>query len=239
MTSNSIYIPYFYIIKHIPSNQCYAGSRWAKGCNPSEFMKLGGYTTSSLEIERRINEDGLTSFEILRVDTFCDNLHPYEYETLFLKTLNCANSDEWINTHNNDGMAFGTDEFIRKAKITTNSNYGVDYALQSPIVQSKIKSSLLEKYGVDNIAKTSIERTKSSARANIEVTCPHCLKTGQKIMMHRDHFDRCKLNPNRVAKPVKNFICPYCGKSSTNGTIMGRWHFDKCKLKSDKICDDL
>jgi hypothetical protein len=33
---------------------------------------------------------------------------------------------------------------------------------------------------------------KSSERAKITVRCPHCGKEGQKIVMHKHHFDKCK-----------------------------------------------
>ena len=45
--------------------------------------------------------------------------------------------------------------------------------------QAKVRSSMLEKHGVDNI------------RQKI-VTCPHCMKSGQYVAFKRWHFDNCK-----------------------------------------------
>lgn len=107
-------IPYFYIIRHISTGRMYAGSKYAKGCNPDYFMIKGGYTTSSNTINDIISKDGIKSFEILRIDTYCDGFHPYDYETIFLKTNNCASSDNWYNSHNNTGMSFGLSSFYKK-----------------------------------------------------------------------------------------------------------------------------
>ena len=49
MSSETIYMPYFYIIRHIPTGKKYAGIRYAKGCNPIEFMQPDGYQTFELD----------------------------------------------------------------------------------------------------------------------------------------------------------------------------------------------
>ena len=156
MTSTSIYtntIPYFYIIQHIKSKKLYAGSRWAKGCNPQEFMQVGGYTTSSPTINHIIDTEGLNSFDILRIDTFCDNLHVYEYESRFLKTINCASSIEWFNRHNNSGMAFGVSEFEFTSNQTLLKKWGVDHNSKIPEVKEKKIQKCLEKNGYKNISQ--------------------------------------------------------------------------------------
>jgi hypothetical protein len=101
MSSNNTYTPYFYIIQHKTSKKMYAGSRWAIGCHPSEFMQPYGYKTSSAEINSIIMTEGLSIFDILRIDTNCDGIHVYDYETVFLQSLNCAELDNWYNKHNN------------------------------------------------------------------------------------------------------------------------------------------
>lgn len=128
----NIYIPYFYIIRHIHSNKLYAGSRWAKNCNPQELMQPNGYKTSSKTIHDLIERDGLESFEILRIDTYCDNLHPYDYETIFLETNNCAFSKNWINLNNNTGD-------LRNIVMT---NYGVDNINKTEFRKQEIKSKI-------------------------------------------------------------------------------------------------
>ena len=111
MTSDIIYTPYFYIIQHIESKKLYAGSRYASGCHPDEFMQPNGYQTSSNTIKSIIEQEGLLSFSILRIDTYCDNIHPYDYESLFLQHLDCAKSPNWYNGHNNDGISYRTEYY--------------------------------------------------------------------------------------------------------------------------------
>ena len=128
----------------------YAGSRWAKGCHPNEFMQSNGYTTSSNEIHRIIQVDGIDSFEILRIDTNLDGLLAYEYETIFLQTIDASNSKTWYNIHNNVGKppAYGTIEFSNMMI----EKYGYDNVSKIPEIKTKIvlthRNTMIEKYGV-------------------------------------------------------------------------------------------
>jgi len=174
MSSTNTYtntIPYFYIIQHTISKKMYAGSRWAKNCNPSEFMILGGYTTSSTLINSLIQSEGLSIFEILRIDTYCDNMHVYDYETNFLSCLNCAKLDDWYNFHNNTGMAFGTEKFKIKAKNTLQEKYGVNHPAQCKEIRNKAKNTYKEKYGVEypSQRKECKEKSKATSREKFGV----------------------------------------------------------------------
>lgn len=138
MLSTNTYIPYFYIIQHKLTKIMYAGSRWAKKYHFNEFMTPNGYQTSSKQIKSIIEQEGLDIFEIIRIDTFCDNIHVYEYETAFLQTLDCANSDDWYNQHNNyyGRMVFGLPKF--KEKATNLLKYGVEYCMKNPKTVEKL-----------------------------------------------------------------------------------------------------
>jgi hypothetical protein len=90
----SIYLPYFYLIKHKSSGKLYAGSRTtpqSKLANPTEFMKPDGYQTSSKIIKEIIKNEGLDAIEILDIVTIEDLRIPFgisdihQYETWFLK----------------------------------------------------------------------------------------------------------------------------------------------------------
>jgi hypothetical protein len=159
MLSKNIYMPYFYIIRHKETGKQYAGSRWAKGCHPSEFMQKGGYTTSSIIINSIIEREGVDVFEIIEIITLDELIIPfsvqsvYQYETWFLNEYNCATSPDWYNKHNNEGMVFGTAEFYDKSKTTCLEKYGYEYCLQAPEIQEKSKQTLLDNYGVDSPAK--------------------------------------------------------------------------------------
>ena len=150
MTSKNIYTPYFYIIRHKETNIKYAGSKWAKGCHPDEFMQPNGYTTSSNIINSIIEQDGLDSFEILRIDTNCDGLQPHDYETLFLETIDCASSPDWYNGHNNKLSGFGTLAFIKSMQ----HKYNVDNPGQLEYVK-KINS--------ENMKNITFEKSKTNS----------------------------------------------------------------------------
>jgi hypothetical protein len=167
MSSKDIYTPYFYIIQHKESKKLYAGSRYAKGCHPNEFMQPNGYTTSSNTINDIINQEGLDSFEILRIDANCDGLHPYDYETLFLETIDCANSPNWYNGHNNTAPpSFGTLEYsqilLRK--------YGVDHPSKISGFDEKVKETKLKRYNNPNY--NNPEKVKETNIKNLGVLYP-------------------------------------------------------------------
>jgi hypothetical protein len=149
--------PYFYIIQHKETGKKYAGSRWAKGCHPNELMKKGGYCTSSGFIHKLIEQYGLDSFAVVSVTESDD---PYALETAFLTENSCADSDEWINRHNNTGMAFGTKEFMEAAKKTCLKKYGVAHNTQMKHVQEQRRKTTLERYGVENAACAESTRIK-------------------------------------------------------------------------------
>jgi hypothetical protein len=149
--------PYFYIIKHKPTGKKYAGSRWAKGCHPDEFMKNTGYCTSSPIVKDLIKLNGLDAFEVLTIELMDD---PYTYETVFLQETDCAKSDEWLNTHNNVGASFGTKHFKAKAKETFQNNLGVDNPSQSDLVKEKKRKTLIENFGVSQTMESPELRQK-------------------------------------------------------------------------------
>lgn len=157
MSSDTIYttkerIPYFYIIQHKETKKLYAGSKWSKKANPLTFMKPGGYLTSSNTIRQIIKTEGIDIFDILRIDTNCDNLHVSVYETAFLQVNNCANSEYWYNKHNN---TISSNTYREKIKSILIEKYGVDSPLKSHAIREKIKKTNLEKYGVDYPLKNS------------------------------------------------------------------------------------
>ena len=59
----------------------------------------------------------------------------------------------YIKYDNNWGEYFCRKCSERKRKETLRKNFGVDYPIQNKKVLSKMKNTLLEKYGVDNISK--------------------------------------------------------------------------------------
>lgn len=138
--------PYFYIIKNTQTGIQYAGSKWAAGCHPNEFMKASGYCTSSKIISEIIERDGLDVFETVSIVTDLGGLSAYDFETAFLLENNCAGSSDWYNCHNNNGFDFGSDGFKKHMLM----KHGVEYTMQSDEFKAKARTTHLDKLGVEN-----------------------------------------------------------------------------------------
>lgn len=178
------HVPYFYIIQHIPSGKLYGGAKWEEGCNPTTFMIVGGYTTSSDAVNDLILADGLESFKTrLMVTNFGFGMSSYEYETVFLQTNDIANDDNWFNKHNNDYvLLYQSPEYkknminkygvehpmkskeIKNRGIETNLKIrGVENPFQCEIIKSGIKHNNLNTYGVEYFVQTEEFKNKSEA----------------------------------------------------------------------------
>jgi hypothetical protein len=165
MTSKDIYMPYFYIIQHKETKKKYAGSRYAMGCHPNEFMIKDGYTTSSSTIKLIIEQEGIDIFEIIELISLDELCIPfgiqnvYTYETWFLTFNDCAKSNEWYNKHNNNRQpSYGTVEFTNMMI----NKYGVDHNTKIPGLIDKMISTRSRTYD-HNPDKQ--EARKSSARS--------------------------------------------------------------------------
>jgi len=154
MSSNLQCIPFFYIIRHKKTNKLYGGAKWGQDANPSTFMTLGGYTTSSNTINDIIDEEGLDAFEtVLIITEFGFDMSAYEYETVFLQTNDIANNDNWLNKHNNEFVStFGSDLF----KNNLFNKHGVLHNLQIPEAKINRDNTWNEKYGGNPWANPSI-----------------------------------------------------------------------------------
>lgn len=150
---------YFYIIEHKSSGKKYAGCKFAKDADPNNFMKDGGYTTSSPIINKIIAIEGLDAFSIVQIIIDADiDIHVHEYETNFLVENNIAQNPIWFNCHNNTIASFGTSEF-QDMMIKTN---GVPHSMQVPRCRELARATWIKKYGVDNPGKSEI--TKETGR---------------------------------------------------------------------------
>jgi hypothetical protein len=92
--------PYFYIIKHLPSQKYYAGCKFNLKADSSDFMTEKGYQTTSKVIWSLIQKDGLSSFEIIRLKHFNTLNEALSYEMRFLIKINAAKNEMFYNRHN-------------------------------------------------------------------------------------------------------------------------------------------
>ena len=260
MTSMSIYnTPYFYIIQHKETKMLYAGSRFAKGCHPDEFMKVYGYTTSSSIINLIIENYNIDVFDVIRVDTYCDNIHPYDYESIFLQTMDCASSAEWYNTHNNSGEcpAYGTTQFkklmllkygnenynnIGQNKITCLERYGVDHPNKRQSERPRMSDQATElnkrKDMVERLAERNRINNPSKFPENRLIASIRFTDVNNKMLREGTHPMQKQLNKDNASARMKTTManlpvleCPHCHMKG-KGSNMTRWHFDNCKLKS-------
>jgi hypothetical protein len=196
--SDGIYIPYFYIIQEVTTGIYYAGSKWGKDANPENFMKEGGYTTSSNLVNNKIKQNGIDCFIIRKIRIFQTADDAEFYEKRFLLKVDAANNINFYNGHNGDLLqAFGSESYYRymtetygvrnpmhlecfkkKLKETNIKKYGVENVFQSETFKNKIKETNLKKYGVeyamqskeikDKIKITKLERYEDEYYNNRE-----------------------------------------------------------------------
>lgn len=236
----NIYIPYFYIIKHIPSGKLYAGSKFGKDANPSNFMIDSGYTTSSKIINSLIEKNGLNSFLVLKIKTFKTGLEAYNYETRFLTKSNAASNPKFINAHNNKLITFGTPQYRNlmiklygvehnsqlestklKRVLTYKTKTGYDYPTQNPEVLIKRKLTKLEKYGSENYHNTSKMKETLENKYGVDSWA----KTPEGI-----------LNSKYLMQKVNSaeHYCIWCSKTIV-GPNYNKWHGDNCKLNPNSL----
>jgi hypothetical protein len=67
----------------------------------------------------------------------------------------------YIKYNNKWGEYFCRKCSEKKRKETLRKNYGVDYPIQNELIYFKIKNTLINKYGVDNISKIDTKTKKS------------------------------------------------------------------------------
>jgi hypothetical protein len=100
----AIYQPYFYIIQDVRNGMYYAGAKWGKDANPSNFMTEAGYTTSSNTINKLIQQYGLDNFAVRKIRIFETPKETCYYETRFLEKVDARKNKKFYNLHNNDNI---------------------------------------------------------------------------------------------------------------------------------------
>lgn len=106
--------PYYYLIRHKPSDKLYAGSQYGKNSDPNNLWET--YFTSSKLVKELIEKDGIDSFEIEYVDCRPD---AREYEQKYLMNMYEKYGrekflDKFLNRNLSPGILL-TEESIEKA----------------------------------------------------------------------------------------------------------------------------
>jgi hypothetical protein len=138
---------YVYEILHKPSGKKYIGCRYSVDADPEQLFNPNHkkpYFTSSKVVKSLIEQDGIDSFEILKIQVF-ENGGALEAEQNILKVVLEKEPENWLNlsanclTHHSD---------IFKKRMF--NKYGVEHDMELDWVKDKIKETNLKKYGVEN-----------------------------------------------------------------------------------------
>lgn len=110
--------PFTYLIKHLPSGKVYYGLRYAKNCKPEDLWT--SYFTSSTDVAKLIESDGVDSFAFEVRKTFTDVLKAIEWEKKVLRRMNAVRRNDFINRNVPGSSMFAhseeTKEKLRKPK---------------------------------------------------------------------------------------------------------------------------
>lgn len=101
-------LPYTYVITHLPSGQRYYGSRYSRGCHPSDLWV--SYFSSSRKIKQLLKEDGPGAFKAVVRRTFVTKDEALRWECTVLRRLRVMTNDAWINQHHNGAKFRAPDE---------------------------------------------------------------------------------------------------------------------------------
>lgn len=113
LSAMSIYFTYH--LYHTPTDKNYYGVRYANGCNPSDLWTT--YFSSSEIVHQLIEEYGIDSFVATVRKTFDSKESAIEYEMRFLKKINAAANNKWINRQNGDKNFRGAQVITEKTRI--------------------------------------------------------------------------------------------------------------------------
>lgn len=95
------YIPYTYVVTHLPSGKRYYGCRAANSKrNVANPFELGvTYFTTSKVVKGLIATDGIEAFKFVVRRTFKTSDEAFSWESKVLRRLDAARSDKWLNLH--------------------------------------------------------------------------------------------------------------------------------------------
>lgn len=193
------HIPFTYLLKFKPTGQLYYGSKYAKGCNPSQLWTT--YFTSSKKIKELIKENGIDSFDFEIRKTFETREDAREWENRFLTKVRAAQSDLWLNQHNGAKKFFcrghrglvghkQSEETKLKRRL---SNLGKKRPMFTQEHREKLSvAAKNRKWPIEVREQMSKSRKGVTKPPQRQVICIHCKKEGAIRNMMRYHFDNCK-----------------------------------------------
>lgn len=139
--------PYTYHLYHKPTEKHYYGSRFAKGCHPSDLWVK--YFTSSPIIKDLIKIHGKDSFNVEVRKTFDCPIKCQNYENKVLRRLGVPYNKKWYNRHyghvyHHECQSNGGKELSRKRKLDSDLNEYLRESSQKGALISSLKKNTLE-----------------------------------------------------------------------------------------------
>lgn len=189
---------YTYLIGWSDLDKWYYGVRFAKSCNPVELWK--SYFTSSKHVQEFRKQYGEP--DVIKVTKEFNNVDDARlWESKVLKRLNVVESDRFLNKTDNVSI---DPESARVGGLKSTNLGAVRKDLSERNKQAVgeknhmfgKRGELAPHYGRTGEKHPMFGKTNKGASAanKKELTCPHCLKTGQASGMNRWHFNNCSSN---------------------------------------------
>ena len=214
-------LPFTYILHYLPTNQYYYGSRYAKGCHPSQLWTT--YYTSSKKIKQLISEHGTDVFRAKITRTFNTKEEARVWEHKFLKKVKASNNPKWLNQHNGDGNFLNKGglklSVEHRKKISENNKGKLKPGTKFAMMGNNHSKG--NKFSDESRKKLSISRLGNKNRLGIK----HSIEIKNLISQ--------KTSEALKGKPKKTTSCPHCNKVGGAGN-MKRYHFQFCKSLTSK-----
>jgi hypothetical protein len=220
--------PYFYIIKHKPTDTLYAGCKINDSADSLNLMTKDGYKTTSKIVKKLINEGGLESFEILKIKHFDNIDQTLKYETTFLQKVKAATNPKFLNLHNG-GQNFVNRGGYKLSKCTKNK-------MRKPKSKETIEKQNESKRKRDKtIYKKMIETRKSKGIPWISEKQREKIKEFNKKYWNEENKENQKnrmiefYKSNPISEETRNKLKKI--NSGENNNMFGKTHKETTKEK--------
>ena len=174
-----IYRPtYLYIKQHTITGKLYFGKTIK---DPEKYLGSGKHWL------RHIAKHG-KSVVNLWYELFEDKDELVRFALQFSKDLNIVESNQWLNLIPENGLGGSSQPLSKEVKDKISKANSIPKS-----EEHKLKLALAQTGKTySDVSKAKMAKAKTGIKHK-NVTCPHCGKIGSGGVMHRYHFDVCKL----------------------------------------------
>jgi hypothetical protein len=178
---------HLYIKQHTVTGKFYFGKTIK---DPEKYSGSGKHWISHLKVH------GYHHVVTLWYELFTDQEVMTKFALEFSEKMNIVKSDQWLNLIPENGINGGgqTDENMKKCHNASfaSPNHISKHPERKLWVKWQAASTASPNANWKNPDHTKRFQTAGTIASNVQVICPHCKKEGQKVIMTRWHFDKCK-----------------------------------------------